>query len=118
MAGNSEKVGFIRVADDVVPIIAAIAATEVDGVVSVADNLKGELINKMGIHKAPKGVKVDIDQHKVNIAMSLGIKYGCNVPETCRKVQDKVKTAIETMLGLDVVDVNIRVAFVDLPKDK
>ena len=118
MAGNTEKIGYVRVADDVVPIIAAITATEVDGVVSVADNLKGELINKMGIHKAPKGVKVVIKDRKVALDMAIGIKYGSNVPETCRNVQDKVKTAIETMLGLEVSDVNIRIAFVDLPKDK
>jgi len=114
----NEKIGSVKIADDVVPCIAALAAAEVDGVVSVAENLTAEIINRMGLRKAPKGVKVDIHGKKVYVDMALGIDYGYNVPETSHKVQDKVKEAIETMTALEVVDVNIRIASVVLPNAK
>lgn len=116
MSANPDRIGYIKVADDVVPVIAAIAATEIEGVEGVAESLGGELISRMGLRKAPKGVKVDIINRKVKVDMALGISYGSNVPETSRKVQDKVKTSIETMTGLEVTDVNIRIASVVLPK--
>ena len=78
----NEKIGTVKVADDVVPNIAALAAAEVDGVVSVAENLTAEIIDRMGMRKAPKGVKVEIKGKKVYVDMALGIDYGYNVPET------------------------------------
>ena len=102
---SEKRIGRVRLADDVVPVIASIAASEVEGVVSVADNMTSEILSKMGMRKAPKGVKVSIENKKVAVDMALGIDAGINVPETSRKVQEKVKEAIEEMIGLEVVDV-------------
>ena len=113
---SEKRIGRVRLADDVVPVIASIAASEVEGVVSVADNMTSEILSKMGMRKATKGVKVSIENKKVAVDMALGIDAGINVPETSRKVQEKVKEAIEEMIGLEVVDVNIRIASVLLPK--
>lgn len=113
---SEKRIGRVRLADDVVPVIASIAASEVEGVVSVADNMTSEILSKMGMRKAPKGVKVSIENKKVAVDMALGIDAGINVPETSRMVQEKVKEAIEEMIGLEVVDVNIRIASVLLPK--
>ena len=107
----SEKIGAVRIADDVVPVIAALAAAEVEGVVSI-DNSQNDLMSRMGVRKAPKGVRVEIIGRTVKVDMALGIHSGYKVPETCREVQEKVKTAIETMTNLEVVDVNVRIASV------
>lgn len=109
-----EKIGSVRIADDVVPVIAALAAAEVEGVVSV-DNSQNDLMSRMGVRKAPKGVKVDIVGRTVKVDMALGIHSGYKVPETCREVQEKVKTSIETMTNLEVIDVNVRIASVVVP---
>ena len=109
------KLGSVRIADDVVPVIAALAATEVEGVV-VAESTQNEFMNRMGMRLAPKGVKVDIIGKSVKVDMSIGIHAGYNVPVTSRKVQEKVKTSIETMTNLDVVDVNVRISSVVLPE--
>lgn len=50
--------------------------------------------------------------------MALIMEYGYNIPATSQKVQDKVKSAIENMTGLDVLDVNIRIAGVNMQKDR
>lgn len=109
-----ESLGEVQIADEVVAVIAGIAAMDVDGVASMAGNATKELISKLGMKNLSKGVKVDILENVVTIAMALNLKYGYNVMEISGKVQEKVKNAIETMTGLVVADVNIRVAGVDV----
>ena len=110
------KVGTIQIADDVVAMIASLAATEVDGVSSMVGNITNELMSKVGMKKLTKGVKVDILETNVVVDLAIVMEYGYNIPATCQKVQDKVKTAIETMTGLNVTDVNIRIAGVNMTK--
>ena len=104
--------GEVRIADDVVAIIAGLAASEVKGVASMAGNVTRDLIEKLGVKSLSKGDKVQVEEGKVKVAMNINIDYGYNVPETCTKSQDKVKTAIETMTGLEVSEVNIKIASV------
>ena len=64
-----------------------------------------------------KGVKVDVLDGIVTVSLVLNLKYGYNIKDTTQKVQEKVKAAIENMTGLEVADVNIRVAGVDMPEE-
>lgn len=113
---KENKVGTIQIADDVVAMIASLAATEVEGVSSMMGNITNELMSKVGMKKLTKGVKVDILETNVVVDLAIILEYGFNIPTTCQKVQDKVKTAIETMTGLNVTDVNIRIAGVNMTK--
>ena len=106
--------GEIKIADEVVAIIAALAATEVEGVASMAGNITNELIGKLGMKNLSKGVKIDVSEGKVSVDLAINMEYGYNIPEVTGAVQDRVKNAIETMTGLAVEDVNIRVAGVNL----
>lgn len=63
-----------------------------------------------------KGVKVDVLENVVCVDLNLNLEYGYSIPETCKKVQERVKTAIENMTGLQVSDVNISIASVELEK--
>ena len=87
---ESKDIGEVRVADEVVAIIDGLAATEV------------------------KGVKVHVGEQDVVVNLALNIKYGCEIPKVSSAVQDKVKTAIETMTGLNVSEVNIKIAGVNI----
>lgn len=111
---EKEKIGEVQIADEVVAIIAGLAATEVDGVGSMAGNITNELVGKLGMKNLSKGVKVDVTEEHVSVDLSLNIKYGYQIPEISAKVQEKVKTAIENMTGLTVLDVNIRIAGVNM----
>ena len=106
--------GEVRIADEVVAIIAGLAATEVDGVDSMAGNITNELVGKLGMKNLSKGVKVDVTEEHVSVDLSLNIKYGYNIPDVSERVQDRVKSAIENMTGLTVLDVNIRIAGVNI----
>ena len=115
---ENDTIGEVRIADEVVAIIAGLAATEVDGVDSMAGNITNELVGKLGMKILSKGVKVDVTEEHVSVDLSLNIKYGYNIPEVSERVQERVKSAIENMTGLEVADVNIRIAGVDMENEK
>ena len=115
---NDPNMGEVKIADEVVAIIAALAATEVEGVASMAGNITNELISKLGMKNLSKGVKVDVLEGVVTVALALNMKYDYSIVVTSTKVQERVKSAIETMTGLEVADVNIKVAGVEMEGDE
>lgn len=112
------QLGEVQIADEVVASIAGLAATEVEGVSAMAGNITNELIGKLGARNLSKGVKVLVIERTVDVDLALHIKYGYNIMEVSEKVQDKVKSAIENMTGLEVAMVNVRIASVDMEKTK
>ncbi len=115
---DDQMLGTVKIADDVVAMIANLAASEVDGVSSMVGNVTNELMSKVGVKNLTKGVKVDVFNKEVRCDIAVTLEYGYNIPATCQKVQEKVKAAIENMTGLTVVDVNIRIAGVNMQKGK
>ena len=113
---DDQSIGTEQIADEVVAIIAGLAATEVEGVASMNGNITNELVGKLGMKSLSKGVKVDVLDNVVCVDLNLNLEYGYNIPEICQTVQEKVKTAIENMTGLQVSDVNISIASVELEK--
>ena len=107
------KVGEVQIADEVVAIIAGLAATEVEGVVSMNGNITNELVGKLGMKNLSKGVKVTFSPDSVTVYLALTLAYGYSIPKTSKQVQERVKLAIENMTGLAVKEVNIRIAGVN-----
>ncbi len=114
---TEENLGEVKIADEVVAIIAGLAAMEVEGVASMAGNATKELVNKLGRKSLAKGVKVDVLEGIVTVTLTMNMKFGYSIKEVTEKVQERVKAAIENMTGLEVADVNIRVAGVDVPEE-
>ena len=114
---NDANIGEVKIADEVVAIIAGLAAMEVEGVASMAGNATRELISKLGMKSLSKGVEVDVLDGIVTVSLTLNLLYGYGVKDISVKVQEKVKSSIENMTGLEVADVNIRVAGVKVPEE-
>ena len=110
--------GEIQISDEVVATIAGLAATEVEGVASMAGNLTNELIGKLGIKNLSKGVNVLVTNHSVDVDLALHIKYDYSILKVSKEVQARVKNAIESMTGLEVVMVNINIVNVDMEKER
>ncbi len=109
----SEKgIGEVVISEAVIATIAALAAVEVKGVVSLVGTMPNELIAKLGMKKLSKGVKVEMTEDAVRIDLALNISDNAVIPEISEEVQNKVKSAVETMTGYPVCAVNIRVASV------
>ncbi len=115
---DKEGVGQVQISNEVITIIAGLAATETKGVASMAGNITNELVSRIGLKSLSKGVKVTIENGVVNVDMALNLDYGYSVPKTSQKVQEKVKAAIENMTGLTVENVNIKIANVTMEGGK
>ncbi len=111
---ESGDIGTVQIADEVVAMIASLAATEVEGVCSMAGTISNELMSKVGVKNLTKGVRVEVIRSSVKVELAVLMEYGYNIPGTSRKVQERVKNAIENMTGLTVTDVNVRIAGVNL----
>lgn len=115
---KEDKLGEVKIADEVVAIIAGLASTEVEGVSSMAGNITNELVSKLGMKNLSKGIRVDVSGGVARIDVALNIAYGYAIMDVSQKVQEKVKSAIENMTGLEVAGVNVRIASVDMGKTK
>ena len=108
------NLGKVIIADEVIAIIAGLAAMEVEGVASMAGNATRELISKLGIKSLSKGVFVDVAKDTVKVNASVNLKYGYNVKAVSEKVQARIKVAVENMTGLHVADVNVCVSGIEM----
>ncbi|MCR4691381.1 MAG: Asp23/Gls24 family envelope stress response protein [Lachnospiraceae bacterium] len=111
----ADAIGSVQISDDVVAMIAGLAVSEAEGA-SYPDQgiTAGDTAGKNVMKKMLKNVKVDVAGDSVSVDVSIAVDYGRNIPQTCQNVQTKVKSAIETMTGLMVSDVNVRVAKVNM----
>lgn len=109
----------VNISDEVVAIVAGLAATEVEGVLSLSGNLTNQIIAKTGMNKLSKGVRIiEGEDGAISIRLALNIKYGYEIPTVCTDVQQKVKSAVENMTGMNVSEVDIRIASVAVPDSK
>lgn len=110
---EATKLGEVRIADDVVAIIAGVAATEVDGIV-MAGGLYDGLAKRVSGKSAAKGVYVSVTEDTTVIEMRIFVKYGLKISRICQALQEKVKECVETLTGLQVREVNVRVDGIDM----
>ena len=115
---ESNTSGTVQIADDVVATIAGLAATEIDGVYSMSGNLTNEIVGKLGVKNLSKGVKVVVEEGEVFAELAITVEYGIDVVEVAKQVQNKVKVAIESMTGLTVSAVNVKIAGVNIENNK
>ena len=111
---KSAAIGEVQVTEDVIAIIAGIAATEVEGVHSMAGNITNEIVAKLGRQNLSAGVNVTCIEDIVSVSLSITVEMGCKIKDVSRLVQEKVKNAIESMTGLKVDNVDVRIANVNV----
>lgn len=109
--------GEIKISEEVVAIIAGIAATEVSGVAGMSGGIAGGIAEMLGRKNLSKGVKVEVGEKEAAIDLYIIVEYGCRIPDVAWEIQEKVKKAVETMTGLNVVEVNIHIQGVNIEKD-
>lgn len=119
MPAESEKdVGAIRIANEVVGIIAGLAATEIDGVAGMSGGIVGGIAEMLGKKNLSKGVKVEVGEKEAAVDLYVIMDYGASIPDVAWRVQENVKKGIESMTGLDVVEVNVHVQGVSFANEE
>lgn len=100
----------IKIADDVVAVIAGVAVSEVSGVYGMAGGFAGGISEVLsGKKNLSKGIKVEVGEKETKIDVNIIVEYGTRIPDVAFEIQNRVKKAVETMTGLKVVEVNVHV---------
>ncbi len=100
----------IKIADDVVAVIAGVAVSEVPGVYEMAGGFAGGITEVLsGKKNLAKGIKVEVGEKDTKIDVNIIVEYGVRIPDVAFEIQNRVKKAVETMTGLSVVEVNVHV---------
>lgn len=111
---ENEDTGIIQIADDVVASIVGLAVTEVDGVSKLTGNITREIVAKLGKNNLSKGVVVEYDEdQKAKIDVSVEVKFGYNIMDVSKEIQDRVKQTLQTMTGIETSVINVRVSGID-----
>lgn len=112
---RSGEIGAIRIADEVVAVIAGLAATEIKGVAGMSGGLAGGIAEILGRKNLSKGVKVEVGAKETAVDLYCIVDFGVRIPEVASEIQENVKKAIESMTGLVVVEVNVHIQGVAFP---
>ena len=115
---SNAGLGAIKIADEVVSIIAGLAATEVDGIAGMSGGVVGGIAEMLGRKNFSKGVKVEVGDREAAVDLFIIVKYGARIPDVALAAQENIKNAIETMTGLSVVEVNVHVQGVNFPEEE
>ena len=108
--------GGVRVANEVIASIAAMAACEVDGVAGMDEANARHFGDFMTRQSAHRGVRVHVDAEKaIHLELFLQVQASAVVPSVAEAVQSNVVEAVERMLGLEVAAVDVFVSSVAFP---
>ncbi|MDR6225306.1 Asp23/Gls24 family envelope stress response protein [Desmospora profundinema] len=110
--------GAIRIADDVVAVIAGLAATKTEGIASMSGGITEGWAKRVSGRHVTRGVSVEVGQVETAIDLRVIVHYGVKINEVSRTLQQNVKEAVETMTGLQVVEVNVKVEGVEIKEEE
>lgn len=114
---DSDDKGSVRISNDVVAIIAGVAATEVNGVVGMSGGLTGGITEMLGKKNLSKGVKVEVVENEATIDLFIVVEYGSSITDVGKAVQENVKASVENMTGLKIININVNIQGVSKPKE-
>lgn len=116
--GAPSEIGSVRISDEVVEVIAGLAATEIEGVAGMSGGIAGGIAEALGRKNLSRGIKVEVGDEEASIDIYIIVDFGVRIPDVAWEVQENVKSAVERMTGLKVSKVNIHVQGVLFPSKK
>ena len=114
---KNANLGVVKISDDVVCVIAGIAAAEINGIVEINQGVTSGITHMLtGKKNVARGVKVTVEENSTTIELNIGVEYGVKIPDVVLQVQENVKKTVEAMTGLNVSSVNVFVQSIVVPK--
>ena len=117
VGNNAVEYGTVKIANEVVAVIAGLAATEIEGVAGMSGGITGDITEMLGMKNLSKGVKVEVGEVETAIDIFIVMQYEAKISEVAKKIQENVKNTVEMMTGLDVVEVNVHVQGINIPEE-
>lgn len=114
---QTSELGNVEIAPEVIEVIAGLAASEIEGVAQMSGGVIGGIAERLGRKNFAKGVKVELGEHHAVLDLSIVVEYGVRIPDVALAVQENVKTTIQNMTGLDVIEVNVHVVNVQVKNE-
>lgn len=108
--------GSINISDDVISTMVRTAITEIDGVAGISNTAGAELAELIGIKTVSKGIKVQIVDDTIKVDAVILVRYGCNIVNVAKEVQNSVTEAVQAITGIDKAEVNVHVSGVAFEK--
>ncbi|MGI6085545.1 MAG: Asp23/Gls24 family envelope stress response protein [Acetivibrionales bacterium] len=115
---EQDSIGEIKISADVITVIAHTVASEVEGVAGMNANLSENISSVLGRKNPTKGVKVEVDDKNVTIDFYILVEYGARIPDVAWRIQERVKSSVEEMTGMNVASINIHVQGISFDKIK
>ena len=115
---SMDKTGNINISEEVIAVVAGVAASEINGVAGMCTSFTGGLSDFFGKKNYSKGVKVELTEDTVKISVSITVDYGCKIPDVAWEVQEKIKREVENMTSMSVLSVDVYVNGIALPKEE
>ncbi|KEI07100.1 Asp23/Gls24 family envelope stress response protein [Clostridium botulinum] len=113
------EMGIVKISDEVVEVIAGLAASEIDGIEGMSTTLVGGITQILsGKKNLSKGIKVNVEENSATIDLYVVVKYGIKIVDVAKEVQENVKKSVELMTGLKLTAINVYVQNVVLPKEE
>ena len=111
---DNDESGVVTISESVIAVIAAYAVTDVQGVASMAGGITAELLAKVGIATLSKGIRISIEGEEVVVDAAISVEYGASIPTVSSAIQEKIKTSVNNMTGLNVKNVNVHITNVEI----
>ncbi len=108
--------GSINISEEVISTMVRTAITEIDGVASISNTVGSELAELIGIKSTSKGIKVEIVEDTIKVDAVILVKYGCNIINVAKNVQDSVTETVQSVTGIEKAEVNVHVSGVAFEK--
>ena len=110
--------GTVKISEDVVASIAALAAAETPGVSALCSTKVGNVAEMLGKKNLSKGIKVEFHGDQVEVAVWLLAEYEHNICDVAREVQSAIGAAIQSMTGLHTSAVKVHVTGISFEATK
>ncbi len=117
MTDQKKMGGKVQISDEAIAVIASIAAQEIKGIVEMSSTIAGELVEKLGRKSSGKGVRIRRLDDGLILDLFVIMDYGIEIPQIALEGQRSVKSAVERLSGLSVVEVNMNVQGIRYPKE-
>lgn len=99
----------LDISDEMISSLVSLSVTGVNGVDRISTHMSDEIKDILSIKNVMKGVKINRETKGMTIWVYVLTEPGVEIVAVSKEIQEKVKAAVESMVGIPVLAVNVRI---------